>query len=298
MLRSTLVDKLNKHLIVQAIFVFLPAILIIPYLLFYMYDVLRVFTVLEYNNSILRESNGYIKEVELYEEDSTGDIKAVISGEDSVDLNVKCGDVLYSIQIIGTDWYRLITTGGDIMMTAETGVFDSVSVNDSDEYVITVGDKNYTAVIGDIIADIKLNEQGEYTVVYNDDFERTIDFLPSLQVVLKDGDLFTIKLSTSYSKEMDNIDVSLCNILPSDNMYYDEINQNFVRNVGDDFAKIFILQSNIAVVLISTTLYLVLLCVVRNGDNLILLNNKKSIMCNLCLIVALALAVVMTFWLL
>lgn len=297
MIRSHLTKFLNKYAFIQAIFCFLPIIFISVYMFAYMTDVMNAYNIVATNNKIVKENMNadYIKEVSYFEESVDGTYSANIEGSDSEEIEVGLGDVIYTVSIQDTNWYQLMLCNGDKLYQTSCDFINSIE-KDGDVFKVTVGDKTFEVERNKSLVDVILAEDGSYKLSYsNEEVEdKTLDSLNTLEVLLKTDDKYKLKVTASYTNTVDDLDLNFCSNLPTDNMYYDESTQQYVKNISSDFAKNLILSSNIVVVMFSMLAYTVLLGILRQRNELVLLKHKRVVIVNIFALLILPFCILLT----
>ena len=297
MIRSHLTKFLNKYAFIQAIFCFLPIIFISVYMFAYMTDVMNAYNIVATNNKIVKENMNadYIKEVSYFEESVDGTYSANIEGSDSEEIEVGLGDVIYTVSIQDTNWYQLMLCNGDKLYQTSCDFINSIE-KDGDVFKVTVGDKTFEVERNKSLVDVILAEDGSYKLSYsNEEVEdKTLDSLNTLEVLLKTDDKYKLKVTASYTNTVDDLDLIFCSNLPTDNMYYDESTQQYVKNISSDFAKNLILSSNIVVVMFSMLAYTVLLGILRQRNELVLLKHKGVVIVNIFALLILPFCILLT----
>ena len=297
MIRSHLTKFLNKYAFIQAIFCFLPIIFISVYMFAYMTDVMNAYNIVATNNKIVKENMNadYIKEVSYFEESVDGTYSANIEGSDSEEIEVGLGDVIYTVSIQDTNWYQLMLCNGDKLYQTSCDFINSIE-KDGDVFKVMVGDKTFEVERNKSLVDVILAEDGSYKLSYsNEEVEdKTLDSLNTLEVLLKTDDKYKLKVTASYTNTVDDLDLNFCSNLPTDNMYYDESTQQYVKNISSDFAKNLILSSNIVVVMFSMLAYTVLLGILRQRNELVLLKHKGVVIVNIFALLILPFCILLT----
>lgn len=298
MIRSRLVSFLNKHFYIQIIVCLLPLIFIGVYAIAYSFDMINVFSVLEYNNKVtMQDMNAdSIKEVSYFKDNGDDTYNVIIEGEQSYEENISLGDTIYTVTLVNDNWFMLLTNSYNRLYITDTELFD-VEALDNGTYNVIVDDNNsFNVESNDVVCSVILNDEGSYEADFIDDeIEPVIyDSLSTLQVELRDGDSYRISINSAYEKTFDNIDVKFCTNLPTSNIYYNESSQTFIKNASEGFSTNFIIGSNIGVVMISMTLYCILLGIIQKEGDLIILKKKGILMVNICAITILFLLIVLT----
>ena len=297
MIRSHLTNFLNKYAFIQAIFCFLPIIFISVYMFAYMTDVMNAYNIVATNNKIVKENMNvdYIKEVSYFKESDDGTYSANIEGSDSEEIEVGLGDVIYTVSIQDTNWYQLMLCNGDKLYQTSCDFIDSIE-KDGDAFKVKVGDKTFEVERNKSLVDVILAEDGSYKLSYsNEEVEdKTLDSLNTLEVLLKTDDKYKLKVTASYTNTVDDLDLNFCSNLPTDNMYYDESTQQYLKNISSDFAKNLILSSNIVVVMFSMLAYTVLLGILRQRNELTLLKHKGVVIVNIFALLILPFCILLT----
>lgn len=294
MIHSVLLEWLERHKYIQMIIGFLPIIFLISYIGFYMYDLSGSVAIINYNDKLVQSDMdaGNVREVDVFEENEDGTYSINTTGEDSYEVSVAFGEPIYYIYITAPNWYRIITVDGDILYQAYCDLFDNVEESDTG-IIVTVDDKTYEVSKTDVAATVSLAEDGSYEIDYGV-VSKTVDALNTLEVELKNGDEYRILVKSSYTKVVDDITLNFCSSLPTDNIYYDESNDSYVKNISSDYAKIFMLNSNILVVAFSMLLYFALLLIIRRENKLSILNYNSVMYSNLFAIALLPLLAIVT----
>lgn len=297
MIRSRLTEFLNKYTFIQAIFCFLPIIFISVYMFAYMTDVMNSYKIITTNNQIVKENMNadYLKEVSYFEENDDNTYSATIEGSSSAEVEVGLGNVIYTVSVQDIDWYKLVLADGSILYQTSCDFIDDIE-KDGEDFKITVGDKSFSISRGSSLVDVMLDEDGSYKLSYiTDEVEdKTLDSLNTLEVLLKTDNKYKIKVTASYTNTVDNLDLNFCSNLPTDNMYYDESTQQYIKNISSDFAKNLIISSNIVVVMVSMLAYTVLLGILRQRKELVLLRNNGVVIVNIFALLILPFCMILT----
>lgn len=297
MIRSRLTEFLNKYTFIQAIFCFLPIIFISVYMFAYMTDVMNSYKIITTNNQIVKENMNadYLKEVSYFEENDDSTYSATIEGSSSAEVEVGLGDVIYTVSVQNIDWYKLVLADGSILYQTSCDFIDDIE-KDGEDFKITVGDKSFNISRGSSLVDVMLDEDGSYKLSYiTDEVEdKTLDSLNTLEVLLKTDNKYKIKVTASYTNTVDNLELNFCSNLPTDNMYYDESTQQYIKNISSDFAKNLIISSNIVVVMVSMLAYTVLLGILRQRKELVLLRNNGVVIVNIFALLILPFCMILT----
>lgn len=297
MIRSRLTEFLNKYTFIQVIFCFLPIIFISVYMFAYMTDVMNSYKIITTNNQIVKENMNadYLKEVSYFEENDDSTYSATIDGSSSAEVEVGLGDVIYTVSVQDTDWYKLVLSDGSILYQTSCDFIDDIE-KDGEDFKITVGDKSFNISRGSSLVDVMLDEDGSYKLSYiTDEVEdKTLDSLNTLEVLLKTDNKYKIKVTASYTNTVDNLELNFCSNLPTNNMYYDESTQQYIKNISSDFAKNLIISSNIVVVMVSMLAYTVLLGILRQRKELVLLRNNGVVIVNIFALLILPFCMILT----
>lgn len=297
MIRSRLTEFLNKYTFIQVIFCFLPIIFISVYMFAYMTAVMNSYKIITTNNQIVKENMNadYLKEVSYFEENDDNTYSATIEGSSSEEVEVELGDVIYTVSVQDIDWYKLVLADGSILYQTSCDFIDDIE-KDGEDFKITVGDKSFNISRGSSLVDVMLDEDGSYKLSYiTDEVEdKTLDSLNTLEVLLKTDNKYKIKVTASYTNTVDNLELNFCSNLPTDNMYYDESTQQYIKNISSDFAKNLIISSNIVVVMVSMLAYTVLLGILRQRKELVLLRNNGVVIVNIFALLILPFCMILT----
>lgn len=297
MIRSRLTEFLNKYTFIQVIFCFLPIIFISVYMFAYMTDVMNSYKIITTNNQIVKENMNadYLKEVSYFEENDDNTYSATIEGSSSEEVEVELGDVIYAVSVQDVDWYKLVLADGSILYQTSCDFIDDIE-KDGEDFKITVGDKSFNISRGSSLIDVMLDEDGSYKLSYiTDEVEdKTLDSLNTLEVLLKTDNKYKIKVTASYTNTVDNLELNFCSNLPTDNMYYDESTQQYIKNISSDFAKNLIISSNIVVVMVSMLAYTVLLGILRQRKELVLPRNNGVVIVNIFALLILPFCMILT----
>ena len=297
MIHSNLVKFFNKHWFIQLVLCFLPSIMISIYLFAYGCNIADIVNMCDYNNKMVKsglDSNS-IKEVSLFEKKSENNYSAVIEGSGNTEEEVGLGNEIYSVAIIDNSWYKIITSSGKELYQTECEFFSVRSLTDN-KYEVKVGKDSFKVNKGDIICSVFLDKSGDYRVKYNTKgvAPKVLDFVSTLQVTLKQQDKYKLKVSSSYKKDFDDIDLKFCTNLPTNNMYFDETSKTFIKNLDKDFYKVFIQSSNILVVLVSMVAFCILLSMIRKKDDLFILKHREVILVDYIWLVSLVVCLFIT----
>lgn len=295
MFRSVLIEKLNKYTFIQFVFVILPVLMVSIYGYAYLTDMLSVSRVLEYNNQIAMRA----WEVdELLEVEYTGDAhhKAVVKSDFSDEAIVGVDEVIFYVQLHGVDWYQLCTKNSYTYLQS-CSLFDVEALEEDGHYMISYGDHSEEFVSGDIICVATISEDGAWRISFKNDesWYYDLDELYMLELMSTDGDKYKVHISAGYEVDVDDAAINFCTSLPTNKLYYDEGSKSLVRNVSDDYAKTFILRSNILIVVLSTILYCILLWKASEEKKLVLLDNKYILRADMFAACLLPLCVIFTF---
>lgn len=263
----------------------------------YMTDVMNSYKIITTNNQIVKENMNadYLKEVSYFEENNDNTYSATIEGSSSEEVEVELGDVIYTVSVQDIDWYKLVLANGSILYQTSCDFIDDIE-KDGEDFKITVGDKSFNISRGSSLVDVMLDEDGSYKLSYiTDEVEdKTLDSLNTLEVLLKTDNKYKIKVTASYTNTVDNLELNFCSNLPTDNMYYDESTQQYIKNISSDFAKNLIISSNIVVVMVSMLAYTVLLGILRQRKELVLLRNNGVVIVNIFALLILPFCMILT----
>jgi hypothetical protein len=263
----------------------------------YMTDVMNSYKIITTNNQIVKENMNadYLKEVSYFEENDDSTYSATIEGSSSEEVEVELGDVIYTVSVQDIDWYKLVLADGSILYQTSCDFIDDIE-KDGEDFKITVGDKSFNISRGSSLVDVMLDEDGSYKLSYiTDEVEdKTLDSLNTLEVLLKTDNKYKIKVTASYTNTVDNLELNFCSNLPTDNMYYDESTQQYIKNISSDFAKNLIISSNIVVVMVSMLAYTVLLGILRQRKELVLLRNNGVVIVNIFALLILSFCMILT----
>ena len=297
MIHSSLIKKLNEWVFIQYIFSALPTLFIIIYIFAYMTNLMSIVRVVTYNDSITQQAydNGILKEVDHFKENSDGTYSATISGDASYEIEAKLNEELFSIYFLGQDWYSIITNNNGVLYTTTTDLVDELKVSDGN-YSIIKGSQEMPIKPDGLVCTVSLDSLGSYKITYaEDDIDSfTIDELAMVQLKLVNDDSYRFDISASYSKDVGVISPNFCTNLPTNNLYYDEVDMTFVQNISEDFAKNFILGSNIGIVFFSMTLFCILLNLIRKRHELTVLEHKEVMLVNILAVLLLPLCILFT----
>lgn len=262
-----------------------------------MTDVMNAYSVVAVNNQIVKENMNadYVKEVSYFEKNADSTYNATIEGSGSKEIEVGLGDVIYTVFILDTNWYQLMLNDGTNLYQTSCDFVDSVERVD-DEFTVKIGGKSFTIERGRALADVILDEDGSYKLSYTSEKveDKTLDSLNTLEVLLKTDSKYKLKVTASYTNTVDSLEVNFCSNLPTNNMYYDESTQQYVKNISSDFAKSLILSSNIIVVMVSMVVYTILLGLLRQKNELIILRNKGVVIVNIFALLILPFCLLLT----
>lgn len=278
MIRSRLASWLNRYTFVQYIFVMLPVLLILIYVFSYMQDLMSITKIITYNDSIVEKvyNTGSLKELSIFSENEDGSYVATITGDKSYDVEVTNGNTIFEVYADDVNWYSCMTCNLDVFYQVDCDFIDSIESTD-EGLLVTKGDTSVTISKGSRLCTVLLDEDGLYKIDFDEDEleDYTVDNLNMLTVLTKTINGYNLRINSAYSKELDSVEVNFCSNLPSNNLYYDESSQSFIKNISSDFASNFILGSNIITVMFSMLVYVSLLGYLRSKHELSLLEHKE-----------------------
>lgn len=278
MIRSRLASWLNRYTFVQYIFVMLPVLLILIYVFSYMQDLMSITKIITYNDSIVEKvyNTGSLKELSTFSENTDGSYVATITGDKSYDVEVTNGNTIFEVYADDVNWYSCMTCNLDVFYQVDCDFIDSIESTD-EGLLVTKGDTSVTISKGSRLCSVLLDEDGLYKIDFDEDEleDYTVDNLNMLTVLTKTINGYNLRINSAYSKELDSVEVNFCSNLPSNNLYYDESSQSFIKNISSDFASNFILGSNIITVMFSMLVYVGLLGYLRSKHELSLLEHKE-----------------------
>lgn len=301
MIRSRLASWLNRNIFVQYIFVMLPVLLILIYVFSYMQDLMSITKIITYNDSIVEKvyNTGSLKELSIFSENADGSYVATITGDKSYDVEVTNGNTIFEVYVDDVDWYSCITCNLDIFYQVDCDFIDSIE-STNEGLLVTRGGNSVTINKGARLCSVLLDENGSYKIDFDDDKleDYTVDNLNMLTVLTKTIKGYNLRINAAYSKELDSIEVNFCSNLPSNNLYYDELSQSFIKNISSDFSSNFILGSNIITVMFSMLVFVGLLGYLRSKHELSLLEHKEILFVDIFALGVLPLCVLATLVLL
>lgn len=273
MIHSRLVSLLNRHVWIQYVIGYLPAMLIGLYLVFYIMDIGSLVSVINANNTLVRQhiNMGRLLQVDDYRL-KNGEYELSLTGNDSVTVKAGIDDVIYCVKKVG-DGYCLYYKEDEFL---EVQSIEMIGVDISD------------------VAYVTLNNSGTYTIESGDS-RVDLDSIYNIVMTEKGESDYTFEVSSGYVTTLADLNVNFCSALPTDSIYYDELTGSCIRNTTTDFALNFIIGSNLAIIAFSMLAYLILLQVVYNRDELIVLHNRHIFNMNLVFVCSLPLLGVFTF---
>lgn len=299
MFRKSLVDKLNKYVFFQYLFVILPIIMVVIYGYAYMTDLTRLAGVFAYNDKLSASAyeSGALKLVQ-HIETKEGVTRAVIQGDFSDGVTVKQDDVIFYIQAYNNNWFQLVTKENATMME-HCDLFDAEPVEGT-TIKITYGDYSHDFEVGDLICAVSVAESGNYRVTFLEEegYYYELEALPMLELLSQDDGWYAIKVLDTYTVETSDYELNFCTNLPTDSIYYNEDLSSFVKNVSPDYGKMFLLQSNIYMVILACAIMTFLLWKISQLKELSLLDNVYVVRVNLFATILLAFCVPFTLMLL
>lgn len=277
MFRKQFIEVLNRHAWLQYIFFILPIIMVTIYGSAYLTDMLNISRSLTVNDNISARAwaEDMLHVVSYTEPDADGKVFSVVEGVDHDDVTVKTDDVLFYVQLFDTGWYQIISANQKSLMSERCDLFEIVDFDD-EHVTVAHDDIELTFEYGDVICGVFLSEDGLWRVKFNVDEMPYYD-LEALHMVevlgINDG-VYTVRVSASYLIETQGVDINFCSSLPTDDLYYNESTRSFVRNVSSDYPWTFMLRSNIAVVLLSSIFFCVLIYKIQDEKKLVMSDNK------------------------
>lgn len=271
-------NLLSRHKNLQFIFAFTSCVLVTIYCLFYLIDLANIFSIVEYNNKITQDNLALnkIHEVSSFSQNYDNTYNVVISGDNKTQVDVRYGELIYSISYIADDWYILNVSDGSSVYASSTDLMSE--------------ELGYSGV------DVYL-EDGSFRLVYADGLEKYVDTLSSVDVLVELESGCRLEVSSGYSLDLKEVAINYCTILPTDGIYYNEGTLSIVRNFADTFRLDFFLSSNIFVVTAFVGLWVVVLLMCRN-TNLTILRSKYVTIVNIASVVMLVLCILLGYILL
>lgn len=301
MIRSRLASWLNRYTFVQYVFVMLPVLLILIYVFSYMQDLMSITKIITYNDSIVEKvyNTDSLKELSEFSENEDGSYVATITGDKSYDVEVTNGNTIFEVYADDVNWYSCITCNLDTFYQVDCDFIDSIK-STNEGLLVTKGDTSVTISKGSRLCSVLLDENDSYKIDFDEDKleDYTVDNLNMLTVLTKTINGCNLRINSAYSKELDSVDVNFCSNLPSNNLYYDESSQSFIKNISSDFTSNFILGSNIITVMLSMLVYVGLLGYLRSKHELSLLEHKEILFVDIFALCVLPLCVLATLVLL
>lgn len=276
MLHWSFIRVLNKYTIFQYILGYFPMLLVGVYMIFYLYDLGGVVSVVNVNGEIanrsyqmgrLREVDSYKRVGGFYELNVLGEAKQVKAG---------VGDIIYKVRKISDDCYCIYYTEDEFLQVESIKMLGIDIDIDKDLFVI-------------------LNEDGAYHIEY-DGQSRDMDSIYNISMIGTDKDKYDFEVSSGYITTVKDLNVNFGDNLPSDSIYYDELSKSCIRNASSDFATNFIIGSNILVVMFSMAIYVVLIRMVIAKDELTVLSNKNILKVNVICICFLPILIAFTIF--
>lgn len=295
MIHSRLVNFLNKFKFIQVIFSVLPALLIIFFIFFYMLDLSSLVKVLDYNDNVvsINYKAGTIYEAsEIYEANDSYIIDFI--GLDKKVINTESSKFICSVECYDTKLSRLIFEDGSHMDVFNFSLLESISLSEnSNEFIISIQGVDYTFKRGDEILKIALNDTGTYNVIINsNDTSFSLDDIYGIRAISKNE----IEVTSDFSMTFDDLNLNYTTSLPNDSVYVDLDNSSLLKNVSKDFAKNFILSSNIVVVFGSALVFIILLAICFKKKELCILGTKYPLVINIFSLLVLGFLVILTLF--
>lgn len=297
MFRSALIEKLNKYVFFQYIFVILPVLIVSIYGFAYMTDMLGIAGVFAYNDKVTQRSIDVdaVHPV-VYAEKSDGAVgSAIVQGDFSSVVEVKADEPIFAVQAFSPNWFCISTAAGDMVYTENCDLF-SVELLDGGGMRVLHEDISFDCEIGYTICYVCINSDGAYEVCFFDEAESSyeLSLLPMLELQESTGGSYKVNVTTSYELKAANIDINFCTNLPTDDLYYNEQTGTFVRNVSSDYPYTFLVRANMPTVLLSMVVYLFLLMYVGREGKLELLKKRFLFKADVFAVCLLPLAVIAT----
>ena len=193
-----------------------------------------------YNDKLITQGYqiGTIKEVSDVSENADGTYKVHLVGDEKEEIVVNEGDLIYQVVYSDYEWYRF-NVGDEV-------IFSSVSplIQKYTQSSVTIYGKEYSAVAGDVLFEVYLDNAGRYKILLPDGGIRTTDYLPNVATQLKDENGYRLQVTTEIDVDIASIKPVMCFSLPTDDIYFDYVNNTVVQNMSGDFWKIHIFSSN------------------------------------------------------
>ena len=142
-----------------------------------------------------------------------------------------------------------------------------------------------------------LDKDGSYRVEFiNSDIpDYTLHVLTGVSVLKKLDDGYMFAISSSYNKELADVQLNYATDLPTSNIYYNEGNLTFVKNIPSNFTWSFIIQSHIVFILLVWFVYAMYLVRLDCDKSDFILNTDGVSILNLSLLLGLLISVVVPF---
>lgn len=273
------------------------ATLVFIFLIAYWFNVAGLLRVLKYNNNLNKEalSSKLLKEVDSFNQIGTDSYSVTVKGDSTCNEEVKFDEQIYTVKIINPDWYVIETLYGRRIYQPTTDLFETEVSGGA----ILVKHKKGQAIYnsGDDVCSVFLNKDGSYRVEFiNSDIpDYTLHMLTGVSVLKKLDDGYMFAISSSYNKELADVQLNYATDLPTSNIYYNEGNLTFVKNIPSNFTWSFIIQSHIVFILLVWFVYAMYLVRLDCDKSDFILNTDGVSILNLSLLLGLLISVVVPF---
>ena len=141
-------------------------------------------------------------------------------------------------------------------------------------------DKGGSHEYGDIIAEVYLNEDNKFRVVYMDESEEFFDTLNSVDVLLEIDQGCRFDINAGYNIELNDVEINFCTSLPTDGLYYNENTLSLVRNIDSSFKWMFLSKMNCWIILCMMLMYSFILYAIPRRSELSVLGANRNLVCN------------------
>ena len=300
MIHYRLTKFLKEHIGTQIFISFLPIFLAILYISIYMLDLSSIIITLQNNNRYVSQDilEDVIKEVSNFEENADGSYSVILQDEQYSEENISIGDTIFTLSIINDSWFQIVTESGARLTLTGCELFDVEKM--SEGYKIIVGDNSFILDSGDIVCDVILDKDEGYTVNFSSDDIEPIkpEYISSLQLVMRNGDEYRIKVVSAYETQIDDVSLNFCTNLPTDSIYYNEVSQVFLKNLPTTSKTSFLFSSNIFIVIISVMALTILISYIGNKEDLQYMRNREIKFVNVFGVVTLVACTLVTYILL
>ena len=301
MIRSLLFSRIGKSKVVQMLIGYIPIILCLIYLVFYILDISSVYAVIADNNKLVGTdySATHHKVINVTQDEGIYNLefestitREVITKKEELFFTVNCADA---------DWviYDFGSKGEDLSIhnSVITGVGKIV---EEDLYEYNLFGETIKYYRYGKICDIYVNKEGTYTLKLFGSNGRLVkelilDELYGVSTVETRDDLVKMSVSNECVLKTSSLDIKYVDCFSDDNIYYDIYQKVLVRNISDDFATNILIGNKFFIVLASSLIFTVMFWFARRIEEFNELREKCYFIMSLIVTIFSVLVLLLTY---